>query len=800
MAGSILGNRVQRIEDPTLLTGAARYVYDHIDADTTHAVFVRSIAAHGLIRSIDVDDAAAAPGVVAVFTGQDLGIEPHHGFVKVDDAFARAPLATDRVRFVGDAVAVVIAESFQAGVDAAELVIVDIDPLPAVIDPEAAFDAEAELIWPDKGDNLATSSTDPDVDVLADADRVVRGRYVNQRVAGAPMEPNSVAAIPAEDGRLTFYAATQMPHLMQRQLGGALGVDRKSIHVIAPHVGGGFGAKAGLYPEHAVVAKSALLTGRGVTWTETRSESMLSLAHSRAQIQYVELGVKNDGTITGLRVRLVGDAGAYPNIGALLSAGTRRMSNGTYALPALRFDIAVAVTNTTPTGAYRGAGRPEAASLVERVVDQAAIELGIDPVEIRRRNFLANDVFPFKTLTGVTYDTGDYAKALDEAVRLAGYDELRADQAARRERGDRLQLGIGVASYIEVTSGGGGSEYAAVEVHPSGSATMKAGTSAHGQGHETTYAMIVADRTGIPVEQIRLIQSDTDLVRTGGGTGGARSLQLGGSAVLEATDALIDKARHLAAHLLEAGVDDIIVDTEAGTVGVAGVPAKALGWGELAAAAEKELPEGVLDQSDEAVGLAAQLDFKQDDGTFPFGTHISVVEVDTETGLVNMLRHIAVDDAGTVVNPVVFEGQQQGGVAQGASQALFEQVAYDADGNPVTANFMNYAFPSAAEFSSFEVAHTVTETHLNPLGAKGIGEASTVGSTPAVQNAVIDALAHLGIRHIDMPCTPQRVWEHIEAAKAGNPIDPWREPPSIFDRLAVDEAIDEEQAAAAEQI
>ncbi len=800
MAGSILGNRVLRTEDPALLTGAARFVYDFTEAETTHAVFVRSIVAHGLINGIDTTAAAGSPGVIAVYTAADLGIEPHHGFVKVDDAFARSPLAADRVRFVGDPIAVVIAETFEQGVDAAELVIADITPLPAVIDPESAFDDGVELIYPDKGDNLAISSTDPDVDVLADADRVIRGRYVNQRVAGAPMEPNSVAAMPADDGRLTFYAATQMPHLLQRQLGAALGIDRKTIHVIAPHVGGGFGAKAGLYAEHAVVAKASVLTGRAVTWTETRSESMLSLAHSRAQIQYVELGVKNDGTITGLRVRLVGDAGAYPNIGALLSAGTRRMSNGTYALPALRFDIAVAVTNTTPTGAYRGAGRPEAASLVERVVDQAALELGIDPLEIRRRNFLGNDVFPFTTLTGVTYDSGDYTKALDAAVAAAGYDDLRAEQAARRERGDRLQLGIGVASYIEVTSGGGGSEYAAVEVHPDGSATMKAGTSAHGQGHETTYAMIVADRTGIPVDQIRLIQSDTDLVRTGGGTGGARSLQLGGSAVHEATEALVDKARSLAAHLLEAGVDDIIIDTEAGTVGVAGVPAKALGWGELAEAAARDLPDGILDQSDESVGLAAQLDFKQDDGTFPFGTHISIVEVDTETGHVTMLRHIAVDDAGTVVNPVVFEGQQQGGIAQGASQALYEQVAYDVDGNPITANFMNYTFPSAAEFCSFEASHTETPTHLNPLGAKGIGEASTVGSTPAVQNAVIDAVAHLGIRHIDMPCTPQRVWEHITAAQAGTPIDPWREPPAIFAKLAAGEAVDEEQAAAAEQI
>ncbi len=792
-----------RTEDPTLLTGAAKYVYDQdLGEGATHAFFVRSILAHALINGIDTSEAASAPGVAAVFTAADLGVEPHHGFVPVDDACIRHPLAVDRVRFVGEPVAVVIADTFAQAADAAELVVVDYEPLAPVINPELAFDAGAPVIFPDKGDNLATSSTDPDEDVLADADVVVRGRYVNQRVAGAPMEPNSVAAIPhPDDGTMTFYAATQMPHLLQRQLGKALGIDRKTIRVIAPAVGGGFGAKAGLYHEFTVVARVALLLGRPVTWTETRSESMLSLAHSRAQVQYVELGLTNDGVITGLRVRLVGDAGAYPNIGALLPAGTRRMANGTYRLPKLRFDIAVALTNTTPTGAYRGAGRPEAASLLERVVDQAAIELDIDPLEIRRRNFLASDVFPYKTITGVTYDSGDYNKALDEAARLADYDALRAEQAKRRASGDRRQIGIGVASYIEVTSGGGGAEYGAVEVHEDGSATMKAGTSAHGQGHQTSFAMIVAEHTGIPVDQIRLVQSDTSLVRSGGGTGGARSLQMGGSAVHEATVAMVDKARGLAAHLLEAGKDDIVVDTDVGTVGVAGVPAKALSWAELATAAGRaDLPDDVIDRSDESVGLAAQLDFKQDDGTFPFGTHISVVEVDLDTGEVTMVRHVAVDDAGTVVNPVVFEGQQQGGVAQGASQALYEEVRYDEDGNPLTANFMTYGFPSAAEFGTISVHHTETPTHLNPLGAKGIGEASTVGSTPAVQNAVIDAVRHLGIRHLDMPCTAMRVWEAVRAAEAGSPPDPWSEPPAIFEQLAADEAISEEAADAAESI
>ena len=623
---------------------------------------------------------------------------------------------------------------------------------------------------------------DPESDVLADATHVVRGRYVNQRVAGAPLEPNSAAAIVNGD-KLTFYCATQMPHSLKDKLAETLGRDADTIRVIAPDVGGGFGAKAGLYIEFPVLAVLAELFGRPVTWTETRSEDMVALAHSRAQIQYCETGFNEDGKLTGMRVRLVGDAGAYPSMGALLPGLTKQMANGTYNFPKVRFDVAVAITNTSPTGAYRGAGRPEATALIERAMDQASIELGIDPLEIRRRNFIQSDQFPFDTLTGWTYDTGDYVTSMEKAAEIIGYDDLRDQQRQRRQEGSNRALGIGVASYVEVTSGGGGSEYASLEIHDDGTATMKAGTSAHGQGHQTTFAMIVSEHTGIPVESITLVQSDTDIVPRGGGTGGSRSLQLGGSAVKEATDAVIEKAKDLTAHLLEASVDDIVVNTEHGTVGVAGVPATALSWGELAAASKKEVPEGILDTEDGMEGLAAQLDFNQDNGTFPFGTHISVVDVDLETGEVTLIRHVAVDDAGTVINPLLFEGQQQGGIGQGISQALYEEVLYDDEGNPMTGNFMDYAFPSAAEMIDFETHHTVTPTHLNPLGAKGIGEAATIGSTPAVQNAVIDALAHLGVRHIDMPCTPERVWKTIQAAEKGTLPDPWREPPEIFDDL-----------------
>ncbi len=812
MAGSILGTRVLRTEDPELLVGGVRYVGDlsfggvadeavALDAlvGALHAVFVRSEYAHADIVSIDTTAALAAAGVVAVLTAADLDLVGFHGMVKVHDDFARPPLAVDRVRFVGEAIAVVVADTAVQARDAADLVLVEYAARRPAVHPEDAIADGASVLFDAHGDNIALATTDVAVPgIFDDADRVVRGRFVNQRIAVAPMEPHGAAAEIAADGRLIMYGSTQMPHLLQRLLTASLGLAKGSVRVVTPPVGGGFGGKAGLYPEQTVVAALVLRLGRPVVWVSTRSEDMVSLAHSRAQIQYVELGCRADGTFTGLRVRLVGDGGAYPGLGAFLPAGTRRMSNGTYRFDAIQFDVVVAATNTTPTGAYRGAGRPEATALLERIVDQAALELGIDPIELRRRNLLSDDVFPFTTLTGVTYDSGQYLLPLETAAELIGYEALRSEQAERRARGDNALLGIGVSTYVEVTAGGGASEYASVQVHPDGSATVLAGTSSHGQGHQTAFAMIVSDRTGIAIDRIRLAAVDTDEVRSGGGTGGSRSLQLGGSAVLQASEALVDKARTLAARLLEADRDDIVVDTATGLVGVAGVPARSLDWAALAAAAVND-PDAV-DHDDGTVGLAAQLDFTQADATFPFGAHIAVVEVDRETGKVTLLRHVAVDDCGTVLNPVLVEGQQHGGVAAGVSQALYEQVVYDAEGNPLTGNFMDYAFPSAAEFPSFEVHSTETATPLNPLGAKGIGEASTIGSTPAVQNAVIDALAHLGVRHIDMPCTAETVWRTISAAEAGTLADPWREPPAVFARLAAAQAVDAEGLNAAEGI
>jgi carbon-monoxide dehydrogenase large subunit len=553
---------------------------------------------------------------------------------------------------------------------------------------------------------------------------------------------------------------------------------------VAPSVGGGFGGKAGLTAEHAVAIAAARRLQRPVVWVETRVENLMTM-HGRGQVQYVELGLKRDGTITGLRCRVVGDGGAYAGFGgALAMGGTRMMAQGTYRIPRVAYDVAVAVSNTAPMGAFRGAGRPEAAEMLERILDVAANELGIDPVEMRRRNFLQPSEFPLTTVTGAAYDSGDYGRALDLAVQLAGYQELRSEQAARRERGERTVLGIGVSSYVEVT-GGAGEEYGRVEVGPDGTATIAVGTSSHGQGHATAFSMIVADRLGIPLERVRFVQSDTALVPRGGGTGGSRSLQMGGNAVGAAAQEVLDEARRLAASLLEADPRDIVA--EDGHVGVAGAPSRALPWSEVAQAA-----------ADRGAALAAAVDFKQTGSTFPFGAHVAVVEVDLDTGRVRPLRHVAVDDCGRVLNPLLVNGQQQGGVAQGMAQALWEEVVYGPDGNPLTASLVDYGLPSAAEIPELVTAGTETPTHLNPLGAKGIGESGTIGSTPAVHNAVIDALSHLGVHHVDMPCTPDRVWRAIRDAEAGTLPDPWREPPEIFEQLPARAVAGDPEAAAAE--
>ncbi|HEY6933931.1 MAG TPA: xanthine dehydrogenase family protein molybdopterin-binding subunit [Marmoricola sp.] len=773
MPGSILGTSVRRIEDPDLVRGRGTFVDNHTPEGTVHAVFVRSPFAHARITAIDTEEAAQAPGVVLVLTAADLGPDPVPAFAEVNDKCGRPALATDRVRFVGDPVALVVAESRAAAVDAAELVDVDYEDLPAVVDVEDAVADGAPLQFPEVGSNVAaTRVAASDGDPFEGADRVLRLRLENQRLATAPMEGHAILAEPGEDG-LTVWLSTQHPHMARDLFAKYTGLDADRVRVVAPHVGGAFGGKAGAITEHMAVVAAARRVGRPVKWAETRSEAMLSM-HGRGQVQYAEIGVKDDGTVTGLRLRVLGESGAYAGFGGALATGpTYLMAQGPYAIPRLDFRAAAVLTNTAPVGAFRGAGRPEAAAMLERVMDFVAAELALPPEVVRRRNLIPADAFPYKTLTGLTYDVGDYDLPLREALRLADVEGARAEQQRRRESGAVRQLGIGLAVYVEIT-GFGGSEFGSVHVHADGSATVMAGTSAHGQGHATSFAMIVADRLGIPVEQVRYEQSDTARVRSGGGTGGSRSLQMGGNAVGQAADEVHEKAVRIAAQMLEAQPDDVelLADEQGAGFAVRGVPGSRVGWGELAAYAHEH--HG---------GLGSDTDFTQRGATFPFGAHVAVVEVDTETGRTYPLRLVAVDDCGRVLNPLIVAGQQHGGAVQGMSQALWEQFVYDQDGQPVTSSFVDYAIPTAADTIMLETSNTETPTPLNPLGAKGIGESATIGSTPAVQNAVIDAVRHLGVKHVDLPCTPERVWSAIRDAEGGNAPEPWRDPPSILDRL-----------------
>jgi carbon-monoxide dehydrogenase large subunit len=769
MAGSLLGSRVPRVEDPDLVRGRGTFVANQRVPDTAHAVFVRSPLAHARIATVDTTAAATAPGVLAVHTGQTLGDAPAPTIGQANDQAVRTVLARDRVRFVGDPVALVVAETLAEAVDAAELVDVDLEPLPAVVDMEAALADGAPLQFDDIGGNIAASRSDSAAgDPLAGAAHVVRLRMENQRVANAPMEGHAILAKPAEDG-VVVWVGTQHPHLTRDLIAGYTGLETHQVRVIAPDVGGAFGGKCAITADHAAVVAAALGLGRAVRWIETRSESMLSM-HGRGQVQYAELGLEPDGRFTGLRIRVVADCGAYAGFGGEMALGpTYMMAQGPYEVPELRYDAIAALTNTSPVGVFRGAGRPEATALLERLVDLAADELGLAPEEVRRRNLIPPDAFPYTTRTGVTYDVADFDLPLREALRIADVDGARVEQRRRRETGAVRQLGVGIAVYVEVT-GFESSEFGSVHVHPDGTATVMAGTSSHGQGHATSFAMIASDRLGIPLQDITVVQSDTHLVPSGDGTFSSRSLQVGGNAVGRAAEEVRRKALDVAARMLEAPVSDIAL--EDGIFGVRGVTGAGVGWSELAAWAHAQ--DG---------GLGSDTDFSQDGLTFPFGAHVSIVEVDTGTGLVTPLRHVAVDDCGRVLNPVVVEGQQHGGAVQGISQALWEQVEYDEEGNPLTSTFADYAIPSSADTIALEAHTTETPTPLNPLGVKGVGESATIGATPAVQNAVVDALRHLGVRHVDMPCTPEKVWRALGAAARGEQ-QPWREPPAVFTRLA----------------
>ncbi|MGO8859453.1 MAG: xanthine dehydrogenase family protein molybdopterin-binding subunit [Acidimicrobiales bacterium] len=786
-AGTFSGKPVRRVEDPDLLRGAGTYV-DNLKLDgmlTLH--FVRSPIAHAALLSVDATAAREMPGVVGVYSAADLDLPDAPALMKLHPDAVRPSLAKGTVNFVGDPVAVVVADSRAHAMDAAELVEVDYEPLGAAVDMEGALAPDSPLQFEAIGSNVVVGMRSGSDDPLAGAEVIVRGRFENQRLAVVPMEGSAIVVDPTAPGfDLTVHLACQMPHMIRGSLSGLLGLEPGRVRVIAPNVGGSFGAKH-LSVEGVVAAKLSLELGRPVKWVETRSESMVAMPHGRGQVQYVELGLTRDGTMVGMRCRMIGDAGAYGGFGGILVvAMTKLMAQGVYRIPKIAYDVGVVVTNTTPMGAYRGAGRPEAAAFLERIVDMAADELEMDPAELRRKNFIRPDAFPLTTLMGAEYDSGEYEVALDEVLRIADYDGLRREQEERRARGDRLQLGIGLACYVEVT--GGGAEFAEVEVHDDGMITVRAGTSAHGQGHATAFSQIAADQFGVPIERIRYVQSDTALVARGGGTGGSRSVQLGGTAVLETSRLVVERAKKLVADLLEAAPEDIVA-TGDGMLGVAGVPDTSLGWAEISRAA-----------SAQGEPLLVQHDTERSGSTFPFGAHIAVVEVDTETGRVVPVRHFAVDDCGVIVNPLLVDGQVHGGLASGIAQALWEQFLYDDDGNPLTSTLAEYGIPSAAELPSFTTAHTETPSPLNGLGAKGIGESATVGSTPALQNAVVDALSHLGVRHIDMPCTPERVWRAIEAARAGTLPDPWREPPAAMAAFAVEGAEGEDLESGAESV
>lgn len=743
---SIVGTRVVRVEDEKLITTGGTYIEDLREEALTgavHAMFVRSPIAHARITSIDTSEALAAPGVVAVYTAEDIDLAPG-----VAGPVAEPWLADGVVRYVGQPVALVLAQERYQLTDAAELVDVDYEPLDAVASIDAAL-SDQTVLFPEHGSNLMQEhGHEFDDNAFADCEVVITETIVNQRVAPAPLEVRGAACAWGEDGRLTVWLSTQNPQMARTIIAAGLGVGEESVRVITPDVGGGFGAKIGADPDAVVIGWASRKAGRPVRWSETRSENMTAMTHGRAQQNTVTVGGRRDGTILAFRLDIVQDAGAYPRT-LFLPTLTELMASGVYHFPKVEARSRGVVTNTTPISAYRGAGRPEATAAIERAMDLFAAEIGMDPVEVRKANFIRPEEFPYQTPTGAVYDTGEYARALDKVLGSAGYPELRAEQARRRDSGDPIALGIGVATYVEITGGDGGGESGRVDIHADGSVTAYTGSSPHGQGLDTTLAMLLSDQLGVPMDKIAIRHGDTDEVPKGVGTFGSRSLQLGGSAVRQAADEVIERAKQVAAELLEASADDMELNAEAGMWQVRGAPSsRTVTWAQVA----EKAGEGQL---------SADVWFDKGTPTFPFGAHVAVVEVDTLTGKVVLRRLVALDDAGPVVNPVTFTGQRHGGLGQGAAQALLEVMNYDADGNPTTATLADYSFVTATELPDFELVDMATPTDRNLLGVKGIGEAATIGSTPAVHNAVVDALSHLGVKHIDMPTTPMRVWQAL---------------------------------------
>ncbi|MSZ36861.1 MAG: molybdopterin-dependent oxidoreductase, partial [Actinobacteria bacterium] len=684
--GSILGNRVLRKEDPKFLTTGGEYVDDLLNEPRLvgglHVTYARSSAAHARVLSIDTSEAESMPGVVAVFTAASLDLQP------VPAAFnpmvARTLLASDKVRYVGEPIVAIVTETREQGEDAAEAIIVDYDYLEAFVDLETSM-ASSTHIYESAGSNVVFDTTALGIpENTGDAyfegcEVTVKGRFLNQRVAPCPLEVRGAAAVWGDDGRLTQWLSTQHAQGTVAPIAAANGVAETQVHILTPDVGGGFGAKIGAYPEELLLGVIAKKVGRAVKWRETRSESMVALGHGRAQLQYITLGGTKAGKVTHYQLWAIQDSGGFADMGTILAPFmTRPMSSGVYAIPNIECRTTSVVTNTTPVVAYRGAGRPEATAAIERAMDLFAFEIGMDPAEVRRINLIPKFLEPHTTVVGQTYDVGDYETALDKALQVAGYTELRAEQAKRRARGDAKQLGIGVSVYVEITGGVGNGESAKVEVLDDGRAVVYTGTSPHGQGHDTAWSMLVQEQTGIPMDKIELVWGDTDLVPIGTGTMGSRSLQQGGNAVFAVAGELVNKAKSVAARILEVSEADVVLDKDRGAFHVVGTPAVTKTWADLAIA---EKSTGGLNHND-VINVSG--------ATFPFGAHVAVVEVDTETGKVRHIAHTACDDAGKVLNPLLLEGQIHGGVAQGAAQALLEEVMYDADANPITSNLADY--------------------------------------------------------------------------------------------------------------
>lgn len=746
---------MRRVEDPRLVTGAGMYVDDRQPAGLVHALFFRSYQANAIVRRLDVTGARQAPGVLAAWTDADLeelGSMPTEAPDEAAFVPARRPLANGRAHHVGQPLAVVIAESRQQARDAIDRIEMELEPQPAVADIETATAPNAALVYSEAPGNVAFTIRKKRGAVAAafkKAEVVVRQRLHNQRLIPLAMETRGALAT-MDGSRLTVEISSQAPHSALADLAAGLRMDPADIRVIVPEVGGGFGSKGGLYSEELVVAEAARRLRRPVKWIEDRTENCSGTWQARGHVQEVELAAMRDGTVLALRSQIRADMGTLAGFGPMVPLGTVDMQTGCYKIPALESTLTGVFTNTTPTSAYRGAGRPEATYLIERMMDLLAVELGRDPAEVRRHNFIDREAFPYRNPAGTTYDSGDYAAALDRLLAMADYPRLRRDQAAARQAG-RLH-GVGMAAYVDI-GGGGPADRSAVHLEMDGSLTVYTGSTPHGQGHETTWAQLAADVFGLPLERVRVRHGDTDHPSYAQGTWGSRSAATSGAAVLNGTRTLKRQVVGLAASALEAAEADLVL--EDGRVYVRGVPSRALSLERLTAWA--------LAQGREAE-LRANEEFDSPDYVFPFGAHLAVVEVDRDTGRVQILRYLAVDDCGVVINPMIVEGQVHGGSTQGIAQALFEEAAFDPDGQLLTGNLTTYLVPAAPDVPRFELDRTVTPTPRNPIGAKGIGESGTLAAPPTIVNAVMDALSPLGIRHLDMPLTPAKVWEAIRAA------------------------------------